>query len=113
MPTELPRIKRIKLSNGQTYSIFDQGALRLNSNHQLVTGNAIVDNIIIQQGLHITLVDDVPVEDTINNVLTQDASTGEIKKRNIDILLEDIGGTSYNMDDSTGVLSLKIGKWTT
>ena len=113
MPNELPRIKRIKLSNGQTYSIFDQGALRLNENHQLVTGNAIVDNVIIQQGLHITLVDDVPVEESIENVLVQDPQTGEIKKRDTDILLEDIGGASYNMNSSTGVLSLKIGKWTT
>jgi len=106
----MANIKKIKLSDGSIYSIFDEGALRLNSNNVLVTGNTVVDTVILDGHLHIVEVDDVPVTSSISNVLVQDTTTGEIKKRSTDKLLEDIGGASYSMNSSTGVLSLKIGK---
>lgn len=104
----MANIKKIKLSNGEIYSIFDNGALRLNAQNQLICGNSIVDELIIKGGLSITEIDDVPVTDSINNVLVQDASTGKIMKRSTDALLEDIGGYSCKYDN--GVLSLQVGK---
>lgn len=110
MPTTTNKIKKIKLSNGSIYSIFDEGALRLNSDSKLITGNDIVDKVILDGNLFITEIDDVPVEDSIENVLVQDTTTGQIKKRTINKLLEDIGGCSYAFDNYTGTLTLKTGK---
>lgn len=103
-------IIKIKLSDGSVYSIFDTGALRLNADGKLITGNGIVDKVLLQGNLYITEINDVPVNQSISNVLVQDTSTGEIKKRSTNKLLEDIGGISYQMDSDTGTLSLKIGK---
>ena len=104
------RIKKIRLSNNETYAILDKGALRLDSSNKLITGNTIVDKLILEGNLFITEIDDVPVSQSIGNVLVQDTTTGEIKKRSTDQLLEDIGGISYNMDDTNGILSLKLGR---
>lgn len=104
------RIKKIKLSNGSVYSIFDEGSLHLNENNVLITGNSIVDEAILDGHLYITEIDDIPVNQSIDNVLVQDSTTGEIKKRTTNKLLEDIGGISYNMDETNGILSLQIGK---
>lgn len=104
------RIKKIKLSNGSVYSIFDEGSLHLNENNVLITGNSIVDEAILDGHLYITEIDDIPVNQSINNVLVQDSTTGEIKKRTTNKLLEDIGGISYSMDETNGILSLQIGK---
>ena len=109
MPDE-GRIRKITLVDGSVYSIFDEGAIRLNDQHILVTGNAVVDEAILNGHLYIIEIDDVPVTDDIDNVLTQDSLTGEIKKRTTDKLLEDIGGISYSMDNTNGVLALKYGK---
>lgn len=100
------RIKKIKLSNGSVYSIFDEGSLHLNENNVLITGNSIVDEAILDGHLYITEIDDIPVNQSIDNVLVQDPTTGEIKKRTTNKLLEDIGGISYSMNDTNGVLSL-------
>lgn len=100
------RIKKIKLSNGSVYSIFDEGSLHLNENNVLITGNSIVDEAILDGHLYITEIDDIPVNQSIDNVLVQDSTTGEIKKRTTNKLLEDIGGISYNMDETNGILSL-------
>lgn len=100
------RIKKIKLSNGSVYSIFDEGSLHLNENNVLITGNSIVDEAILDGHLYITEIDDIPVNQSIDNVLVQDPTTGEIKKRTINKLLEDIGGISYSMDETNGILSL-------
>lgn len=102
------KITKVKLSDGQIYSFFDTGAIRQNAQGVLITGNQIIDEAILQGHLYITEIDDMNV--AVDNVLTQNASTGEIMKRDADKLLEDIGGASYNMNDSTGTLSLKIGK---
>lgn len=104
------RIKKIKLSNGSVYSIFDEGSLHLNENNVLITGNSIVDEAILDGHLYITEIDDIPVNQSIDNVLVQDSITGEIKKRTTNKLLEDIGGISYSMDEANGILSLQIGK---
>ena len=44
-------IKKVKLSDGSVYSFFDNGALRLNENNVLITGNDVVDQVIIQKKL--------------------------------------------------------------
>ena len=107
MPDE-GRIRKITLVDGSVYSIFDEGAIRQNAQGVLITGNAVVDEAILQGHLYITQIDDMNV--AVDNVLTQNSSTGEIMKRDADKLLEDIGGASYNMDADNGVLSLKIGR---
>lgn len=107
----MANIKKIKLSDGSVYSIFDEGALRLDpESNKLLTGNQVVDNVIIEGSLSILEVDDVPLDAAIDNVLVQDATTGQIKKRSTDKLLEDIGGISYSIDNTSGTLSFKLGK---
>ena len=101
-------IRRIELSDGSIYTIFDEGAIRQNADGVLVTGNAIVDSAILDGHFYIKSIDFIDV--AVDNVLTQNSSSGEIMKRDADKLLEDIGGASYNMDSEEGILALKIGK---
>ena len=104
----MANIKKIKLSDGSVYSIFDEGALRLDpESNKLLTGNQVVDNVIIEGNLSILEIDDVPLDAAIDNVLVQDATTGQVKKRSTDKLLEDIGGISYSIDNTSGTLSFK------
>ena len=103
-------LKKIKLSNGVIYAIRDNDALRLNEDNVLITGNGVVDELILHKGMSIIEIDDVPVEQTISNVLVQDVETGKIMKRSTNKLLEDIGGTSYAIDSSANKLILKVGK---
>ena len=106
----MANIKKIKLSDGSVYSIFDEGALRLDpKSNKLLTGNQVVDNVIIEGNLSILEIDDVPLDAAIDNVLVQDATTGQVKKRSTDKLLEDIGGISYSIDNTSGTLSFKLG----
>lgn len=106
----MANIKTIKLSDGSVYSIFDNGALRLNEQGYLITGNSIVDQKITCEGIYIVEIDEEPVENTINNLVTMVQINGrwEFRRRSIDKVLEDIGGTSTSV--SNGVLNLKIGK---
>ena len=107
----MANIKKIKLSDGSVYSIFDEGALRLDpESNKLLTGNQVVDNVIIEGNLSILEIDDVPLDAAIDNVLVQDATTGQIKKRSTDKLLEDIGGISYSIDNTSGTRSFKLGR---
>ena len=107
----MANIKKIKLSDGSVYSIFDEGALRLDpESNKLLTGNKVVDNVIIEGNLSILEIDDVPLDAAIDNVLVQDATTGQVKKRSTDKLLEDIGGISYSIDNTSGTLSFKLGR---
>lgn len=101
-------IKKIKLSDGSIYAIFDEGALRLNENNILITGNTVVDEVIIKGGLAIIEIDDVPIEQEIDNVLVHDSITGRIMKRTTDQLLADIGGVSCEVQGS--VFIAKVGK---
>lgn len=102
------QIKKIKLSDGSIYSIFDNGALRLNENNQLITGNRLIDEIIINGHLEVIEIDDIPLNQSIDNVLVQDNLTGRIAKRSTEQLLADIGGVSCSVDGT--VFSVKIGK---
>ena len=102
------QIKKIKLSDGSIYSIFDNGALRLNENNQLITGNRLIDEIIINGHLEVIEIDDIPLNQSIDNVLVQDNLTGRIAKRSTEQLLADIGGMSCSVDGT--VFSVKIGK---
>ena len=104
----MANIKKIKLSNGLVYSIYDDGALRLNEQNQLVTGNSIIDNIIIKGHVEIVEIDDIPVDQAIHSVLVEDALTGRVAKRSINQLLTDIGGISCSVEGD--VFSIKIGK---
>ena len=107
----MANIKKIKLSDGSVYSIFDEGALRLDpESNKLLTGNQVVDNVIIEGNLSTLEIDDVPLDAATDNVLVQDATTGQVKKRSTDKLLEDIGGISYSIDNTSGTLSFKLGK---
>lgn len=100
----MANIKKIKLSDGSIYSIFDEGALRLNENNILITGNSVVDEVIINGGLSILEIDDIPIEQAIDNVLVQDAATGRIMKRSTNQLLADIGGVSCQVQDNIFVV---------
>lgn len=106
----MANIKTIKLSDGSVYSIFDNGALRLNEQGYLITGNSVVDKKITCEGIYIIEVDEEPIDNTINNLVTAVQVNGrwEFKRRSVDKVLEDIGGTSSTVKD--GVLTLKIGK---
>lgn len=105
----MANIKKIKLSDGSVYSIFDEGALRLNNEGKLITGNQIVDTLILD-GLYITEVDDIPLGEGIDNVVTMVQENGYwvMKRRSTNLLLKDIGGTSHEINGD--VLTLKIGK---
>lgn len=109
-------IKKIQLTDGSVYYIYDSGAARstdldnyLPKNGGTITGNLSVDQKIIANNLAILTIEEIAEAYEIDNVLTQ-ASNGDIKKRDTDYLLKDIGGCSYSMDDSSGILSLKLGK---
>ena len=107
----MANIKRITLSDGSVYSIFDEGALRLNDAGKLVTGNTVVDELILEGNLYITEVDNVPVDESIDNVVTMVRDENgyyTFKRRSTDKLLADIGGTSTSVKD--GTLTMKIGK---
>lgn len=104
----MAEIKKIKLSDGSVYSIFDEGALRLNENNILITGNKIVDEVIINGHLEIMEIDDIPVERSISNVLVQDTISGRIARRSTEQLLADIGGVSCQVEGT--IFSVKVGK---
>ena len=107
-------IKKIKLTDGSTYFIYDAGAPRkadLNNYLPLsggtITGNLEVDKLIHAGKLQI---DTIEYQSTsTDNVLIQ-AADGTIKKRSTDNLLADIGGFSCSMDSESGTLSFKLGK---
>ena len=101
------KITKVKLNNGEVYSFFDTGAIHYDAG-RLVVGNALIDNLIIRQGLRIVELDDVDAIEFVNsNVVIE--KDGIIKKHSADNLLEDIGGCSYSLDND-GTLTLKLGK---
>lgn len=107
-------IKKIRLSDGATYYIYDAGAPRVEDleNYLPISGGTITGNLEVDQKL---TAGELAVESiewlstAADNVLVQKAD-GSIVKRSANNLLADIGGCSYSMDDSTGVLSFKLGK---
>lgn len=86
----MANIKKIKLSNGAIYSIFDEGALRLNANNEICTGNAAVDEAIFTGHLSIKEIDDVPLAQSNEIVISVNAD-GTIIKQNIRQVLRDLG----------------------
>ena len=116
MAKEKVFIKKVQLSNGDIYYVYDEGAARLSDldnyvpiNGGTITGNLQVDQQITTNGLYVLALEYITEEHEITNVLVAD-SDGEIKKRSTDLLLNDIGGTSYSMDTTNGTLILKRGK---
>jgi len=108
-------IKKIILTNNDVYYVYDVGAPRKSdlNDYLPLTGGTITGNLTIDEQLYAgTLkVKTIEYQDiATDNVLIQSAD-GTVKKRSVDKLLEDIGGCSYSMDTSSGVLSFKIGKF--
>jgi len=86
-------IKKIKLADGITRSIYDSGAPRSDA--------AVVNTLKVSAMTTQSSTDfDVVVIDT----------NADTKRRSTNNLLADIGGCSYVMDESTGTLTLKLGK---
>ena len=85
-----PRIKKIRLSSGQEYVIFDEKGLHLDSNGTLLTGDDEVDSIISLYNLKIKEINDIPVEQSIEKVLVRDAETGELKQKILRDALKDL-----------------------
>lgn len=104
-------IKKIKLANGDIYSIFDEGALRLGDvdsegNAYLLTNNPYVDNIILDTGLTIEEVDDVPVEVLNPQVIFRDPSTHELLKADLETAQIKLGIKEYALQQTSGTLWL-------
>lgn len=99
-------IKKIKLSNGNIYSIFDQGALRLDpTTNKIITGVGIVDEAILDGHLSITEIDDVPLADVQYPVLVQ-AANGEIKQQDIRQVLKNLGLITAKVEND--ILNLAV-----
>ena len=98
------KITKVRLSNGQIYSFFDKGALRLNDEGVLVTGDTVVDNIIISGGLKITHIDDVPV-DKYDYIVVQDRA-GKLDRRPKSTFLNDDLGAGAEVQNK--VLEIKL-----
>lgn len=107
MPENVRYISKVQLSDGSVYYIKDRNALQASGG--TMTGDLEVDAKIQANKLYIMAIEVMTYTPT--NVLVEDESTNEIKKRSTDLLLEDIGG--YSCDESAltnGVLKLKLGK---
>lgn len=103
------KVTKVKLSNGQIYRFYDKDGLHYDEKiNRLLVGDAIIDNLVVKQGLIILEIDDIPANQ-YTEVVVRDGMK-RLRVRPKDEFLEDIGGCSYKMNEETGVLSLKIGK---
>lgn len=111
----MANIKKIKLSNGNVYSIFDEGALRLidykDPTTQVVrkvigTGNSVVDQVIIEQQLTIAEIDDIDISKYDGKVIARDKDTGILHEVSLRKLLNDLGVITASVDED-GTLSLE------
>lgn len=105
------RIKKIKLTDGSIYAIFDEGALRLSDPSSegrvlLLANNPVVDNIILQGSLEIDEVDDVPVSELNPEVVFRDPTTGKLQKLALDDALVKMGVKEYAFQQTNGTLWL-------
>ena len=111
-------IKKIKLSDGRIFSIFDQGALRLDPTSKVIlTGVDPVDEAILDGHLSITHIDDVPLADVQYDVIisqqvgtdpeTGEAIFGEIKREDIRLVLSKLGQLVSGWENIDGKLTLK------
>lgn len=106
MPETPKYVAKVKLSDGTVYTIKDANALQQSGG--TLTGDLTVDTKITTDKLYI--IETQYIQVPVTNVLTEDETTHEIKKRSVDDLLADIGGASYSIDQQAGILTLKIGK---
>jgi len=124
------RIKKIKLTDGSVYAIFDEGALHYGDAYLslsdsiapaegetpavgtkggrilLYTGNPVVDDIILKGGLEIDEVDDVPVSELNPEVVFRDPTTGRLEKLSLEQAQVKLGIKRYALKQANGVLSL-------
>lgn len=101
------RIKKIKLSDERIYSIFDEGALRLDpTTKKILTGNTVVDEAILDGHLSIIEIDDVPLAQVQAKVLVQDATSGEIKQQDIRQVLKNLGLITAKVENN--ILDLAV-----
>lgn len=103
------KVVKLKLNDGQIYSIFDTGAIHLDDNGRLVTGNSIVDNVLINQDKFIIEIDDLLVDQAADYYLVQKTGDPNIKRKQRKEVLKDIGGYSASIDAESGILNLKLG----
>ena len=101
-----PKVTKLKLSNGVIYTIFDEMALHMDENGNVITGIEGIDNMIINMGLKLTAVNGKDI--AVTNVLSKDMNSNEIFLRDANKLLGDIGGYSCSVNGE--VLNLKLGK---
>ncbi len=107
MSEEIRYISKVQLSDGSIYYIKDRNALQASGG--TMTGDLEVDAKIQANKLFIMSIEVMTYRPT--NVLVEDETSHEIKKRSTDILLEDIGGYSCKESDlANGILTLKLGK---
>ena len=108
----MANIKKIKLSDGSIYSIFDQGALRLDpTTNKIITGVGPVDEAILDGHLSITEIDDVPLAQVQYKVLVSpvigtktDPDTGETKPIYGRVQIQDIRQVLKNL----GLITAKV-----
>ena len=105
------RIKKIKLTDGSVYAIFDEGALRLSDPSSegrvlLLANNPVIDNIILQGSLEIDEVDDVPVSELNPEVVFRDPTTGRLEKLSLEQAQVKLGIKRYALKQANGILSL-------
>ena len=104
---EMGNIKKIKLSNGDIYTIFDQDALRLDpTTKKIITGVGPVDEAILDGHLFITEIDEIPLADTTYQVLVQ-GTNGEIQYEDIRTVLSKLGQLVSGWENVNGELRLK------
>ena len=111
MATIKGNIKKIQLSNGDVYAIFDEGSLHLSDPTSegrilLLSGNPVVDDIILQGGLEIDLVNDVPITESNPEVVFRDPTTGQILKLDLQGAKQRLGILHYSLEQTNGVLRL-------
>lgn len=115
-------IKKIKLSDGSVHYLYDTGAARAEQlgNYLPLTGGSLTGNLQVGDTLiantdgsfsvGTVTVTSIELESNSPSYVVTTDDTGELKKRSTDVLLEDIGGCSYVMDTTNGILKLKTGK---
>lgn len=106
---EARKVVKLKLNDGQVYAIFDTGAIHVDDSGQISTGDQIIDNILINENKFIIEIDDMPVGQYTDYYLVQKTGDNTIKRKRRTEVLEDIGGASFNMDETTGTLTFKVG----
>lgn len=106
------KIRKIKLSDGFTYTVYDANACRIDpATGKLLTGDAVIDEIILTKHLSIEKIDDmdVPTDNVlvaVNKGTTQEPEY-EIKKREVSKLYEDMNGMECTIED--GILTFTRG----